>query len=579
MPGRPRFLGPARRPVVRLEYSIGAADKRAPNTLPFVIGVLADLSGEVQPASSDLGDREFIEIDDERFDAVLARIRPRLEFSVPNVIDGRGEIAVALDIEKMDHFSPAQVGARVDETSRLLRRRAELVGPHVSRSEATCADRDASAGDPLTALDRSLAGQLDSILHHPAFEKLESTWRGLQYLVAEVALGGEWPKIRVLDISKGTLQQVLRRYKGARWQECPLFLQVHEAAFRRPGGEPYGLLLGDFYFDDSPADVELLAEMSKICAAAHSLFLAGAGPSLLRMRSWRELAGPADPGRTLPSPGWLRLRECEGSRYLALAMPRFLARAPYGSETNQLTEFAYAERIGVPMHDRGVWANSAYAFAANIARAFARFGWLARISGVEGGGWVTDWRALGSTPGARSSDGLVPVETSIDGVREAQLARCGLIALAHGWGGAAFFSAPSLHRPGLYDDPDATADAQMYSDLRCLLPCWRFAQHLKCMARDLAGSPTERAEMQRALNDWLARYVDDNPTTSSEEARILRPLGSAAVEYDAPNCDRDGCSATAFLRPEFQLNQSPRSALRLKLKGLPTPAAGDRTAP
>ena len=138
-------------------------------------------------------------------------------------------------------------------------------------------------------------------------------------------------KIRFMNISKADLGKTLKRYKGTAWDQSPLFKKVYEAEYGQFGGEPFGCLVGDYYFDQTPPDVELLGEMSKIAAAAHTPFIAGASPTVMQMDSWQELANPRDLTKIFTTPeyaGWRSLRESEDARYLGLAMPRFLSRLP-----------------------------------------------------------------------------------------------------------------------------------------------------------------------------------------------------------------------------------------------------------
>src|SRR6478735_1009178 len=127
----------------------------------------------------------------------------------------------------------------------------------------------------IAELDRRLSTQVNAILHHEDFQKLESAWRGLHYLVNNTETD-EMLKIRVMNIAKPELQKMLKRYKGTNWDQSPLFKQIYEAEYGQFGGEPFGCLVGDYHFDHSPQDVETLAELSKNAASAHCPFIAGA---------------------------------------------------------------------------------------------------------------------------------------------------------------------------------------------------------------------------------------------------------------------------------------------------------------
>src|SRR5438445_1874804 len=242
----------------------------------------------------------------------------------------------------------------------------------------------------IAALDRKLSEQVNLIMHHKAFQEVESAWRGLNYLVNNTETD-EMLKIRVLNISKADLGRTLKRFKGVAWDQSPIFKKVYEAEYGQFGGEPFGCLVGDYHFDQTPPDVELLGEMAQVSAAAHTPFIAGASPTVMQMESWQELANPRDLTKIFTTPeyaSWRSLRESDDARYIGLAMPRFLARIPYGAKTNPVEEFDFEEETGAADHSKYAWANSAYGMAVNINRSFKLYGWCVRIRGVESGGAV-----------------------------------------------------------------------------------------------------------------------------------------------------------------------------------------------
>ncbi len=195
----------------------------------------------------------------------------------------------------------------------------------------------------IAQLDRKLTEQINLIMHHPDFQQLESAWRGLHHLVNNTETD-EMLKIRVMNVSKNDLAKTLKRYKGTAWDQSPVFKRLYEEEFGQFGGQPYGCLVGDYYFDQSPPDVELLGEMSKIAAAAMAPFVAAASPNLMQMGSWQELANPRDLSKIFTTPeyaAWRSLRESDDARYVGLAMPRFLARQPYGAKTNPVEDFNF----------------------------------------------------------------------------------------------------------------------------------------------------------------------------------------------------------------------------------------------
>ena len=428
----------------------------------------------------------------------------------------------------------------------------------------------------IAALDKKLSEQVNLILHHPDFTKLEGAWRGLHHLVNNTETD-EMLKIRVMNIGKGELHKTLKRYKGTAWDQSPIFKKVYEEEFGQLGGTPYGCLVGDYHFDHSPVDVELLSEMAKIASAAHAPFIAGASPTTLQMDSWRELSNPRDLTKIFENSeyaAWRSLRDSEDSRYIGLAMPRFLARLPYGAKTNPVDAFDFEEDVEGADHNRYVWANSAYAMATNITRAFKLYGWCTTIRGVESGGSVPNLPVHTFPTDDGGVDMKCPTEIAISDRREAELAKNGFMPLIHkkNTDFAAFIGAQSLQKPAAYDDPDATANANLAARLPYLFATCRFAHYLKCIVRDKIGSFKERDDMQNWLQSWITQYVDGDPKHSSEEVKARKPLAAAEVVVEEVEGNPGYYTSKFFLRPHYQL-EGLTVSLRLTSK-LPSAKAG-----
>src|SRR6185369_3282966 len=339
----------------------------------------------------------------------------------------------------------------------------------------------------IAALDKKLTEQVNMILHHDDFQKLEGSWRGLHYLVNNTETD-EMLKIRFMNISKADLGKTLKRYKGTAWDQSPLFKKIYEAEYGQFGGEPFGCLVGDYYFDQTAPDVEMLGEMSHIAAAAHMPFIAGASPTVMQMDTWQELANPRDLTKiftTAEYAPWRSLRESEDSRYVGLAMPRFLGRYPYG-KANPVEEFDFQEDTEGARHEKFTWVNSAYAMAVNITRSFKLYGWCSRIRGVESGGAVESLPVHTFPTDDGGVDMKCPTEIAISDRREAEMAKNGFMPLLHRKNSdlAAFIGAQSLQKPAEYTDPDATANANLSARLPYLFAACRFAHYLKCIVRD-----------------------------------------------------------------------------------------------
>jgi len=433
-----------------------------------------------------------------------------------------------------------------------------------------------SIEDMIAAIDKKLSDQINQILHHEDFQKLEGAWRGLHYLVNNTETDDQL-KIRVMNISKADLGRTLKRYKGTNWDQSPIFKKIYEEEYGQFGGEPYGCLVGDYHFDQSAPDVELLGEMSKVAAAAHAPFITGVSPTLMQMESWQELANPRDLTKIFSTPeyaAWRSLRQSEDSRYLGLAMPRFLSRMPYGARNNPVEDFNFEEDTGAADHGKYTWANAAYAMATNINRSFKQYGWCSRIRGIESGGAVEGLPTHNFPTDDGGVDIKCPTEIAIGDRREGELAKAGLMPLIYRKNSdfAAFIGAQSLQQPAEYDDPDATANAQLAARLPYLFATCRFAHYLKCIVRDKVGSFKERDEMSRWLQDWIMQYVDGDPAHSSESTKAAKPLAAAEVVVEEIEGNPGYYTSKFFLRPHYQL-EGLTVSLRLVSK-LPSAMAG-----
>jgi len=427
----------------------------------------------------------------------------------------------------------------------------------LSRTTLISGDVLGSIEAMIAEIDKKLSEQVNAIMHNAEFQQLESAWRGLHYLVNNTETD-EMLKIKVMNISKNDLGKTLKRYKGTAWDQSPIFKRIYEEEFGQFGGNPFGCLVGDYYFDQSPPDVELLGEMAKVSAAALAPFIAAASPTVMQMNSGQELANPRDLTKIFGTPeyaGWRSLRESDDSRYLALAMPRFLSRLPYGAKTSPVEEFNFEEETGGGDHSKYTWTNAAYAMATNITRSFKTYGWCSRIRGIESGGAVEGL----PTHTFPSDDGGVdmkcPTEIAISDRREAELAKNGFMPLVHRKNSdfAAFIGAQSMQKPAEYDDPDASANANLSTRLQYMFACCRFAHYLKCIGRDKVGSFKERGDMEKWLNNWIMNYVDGDPANSSETVKAQKPLAAAEVTVEEVPGNPGYYTSKFFLRPHYQL--------------------------
>jgi type VI secretion system protein ImpC len=349
-------------------------------------------------------------------------------------------------------------------------------------------------------------------MHHPEFQKLEGTWRGLNHLVMNSETSASL-KLKVLNIPKKELYDDLD--KAVEFDQSQIFKKIYETEFGSPGGEPYGAMIGDYEFSNHPEDIDLLSKMSNVAAAAFCPFVSSASPELFGFDNWEELTKPRDLEKIFTTTDyikWRSYRDSEDSRFVTLTMPRVLARLPYGAMTKPVEQFSYEEVDGskpVP-HDQFTWMNAAYVLGTRMTDAFAQSGFCTAIRGAEGGGKVEGLPAFVFTSDDGDRDLKCPTEVGITDRRENELGKLGFLPLSHyrNTDYAVFFGGQTTQKPKKYDRPEATANAAISARLPYMMATSRFAHYLKVMARDWIGSFKEAPELEAELNRWINNYVN-----------------------------------------------------------------------
>ncbi|WP_437277912.1 type VI secretion system contractile sheath large subunit [Sorangium sp. So ce375] len=484
-----------------------------------------------------------------------ARTAPAAEMSLIDQILAQGMIRGGAE--------PQRQHARdlIDEfVSQVLDEKIQLGTDTVAAIEARIAE-----------IDARISSQLDAILHHEEFQRVEARWRGLNYLVTNTETSTRL-KLRVLNVKKDELR---KDFEGvADFDRSAMFKKVYEEEYGTFGGAPYGLLVGDYEFDGTKPDVYLITELSKVAAAAHAPFIAAASPELFDLPSFTQIAAPGDLAKVFESTQlmkWREFRETEDSRYVGLVLPHVLMRLPYGPKGEPVEGFNYEEQVG-DGDSNFLWGNAAYALAQRITNAFALYGWCAAIRGVEGGGLVE------SLPlhTFKTSEGdvvtKIPTEVAITDRRENELSELGFIGLCSKKGSAqaAFFGVSTTNKPKTYSLPQANANARLSAQLPYVLAASRFAHYIKVLMRDKIGSFSSRENIAHYLNNWIADYVLLNDS-AGQETKARLPLREARIDVmDVPG--KPGAyRAVVFLKPHFQLNELTVS-MRLVAE-LPPPVA------
>jgi len=429
-------------------------------------------------------------------------------------------------------------------------------------------DADAMLNARIAQIDRLISAQVNEIMHAPQFQKLESTWRGLHYLLSQSETS-ELLKIKVLNVSKKDLLKDLQR--APEFDQSALFKKVYEEEYGVFRGSPFGALVGDYEFDRTGEDVELLEKVSQVSAAAHAPFIAGTNAQMFSLESFTQLDQPRDMAKvfgTTDYAKWKVFRDSEDSRYVALTAPRMLLREPYGRE-KPVEAFQYEEDVGE--HSQYLWGNAVWALAARVSQAFATYGWCATIRGVESGGLVEGLPVHSFKTDSGDVAMKCPTETPITDRREKELADLGFAPLVHckGTANAAFFSVQSAQKAKKYQTDAATANARISAQLPYIFAVSRFAHYLKVMMRDKIGGYQSKSQIQTFLNNWIADYVvgdDDAP----QGIKARRPLREARIEVQEIPAKPGAYRAVAFLRPHFQLDELS-VAMRLVAE-LPAPA-------
>lgn len=417
-------------------------------------------------------------------------------------------------------------------------------------------DLAASIDLRIAQLDELLSAQINAIMHHEDFQKLEASWRGLNYLVKQSETS-PMLKIRMLNASKKDLVKDFRT--SPEFDQSALFKKIYEEEYGTFGGAPYAGLIGDYEFSRHPEDFYLLEELSHVAASAHAPLISAAAPGLFGLESFGDIGKPRDLSKifdTVEYAKWKSFRESEDSRYVGLVLPHVLGRLPYGRDTIPVDEFNFEEDVDGTDHHKYLWSNAAYAFGARLTDAFAQYGWLAAIRGVEGGGLVEGL----PTHTFKTDDGEIalkcPTEVAVTDRNEKLLSDLGFLSLVHckNTDYAAFFGGQSAQKPKTYNTDAANANARLSSQLPYIFSASRIAHYMKSIMRDKIGSFASRESVENFLNTWLAQYVllDDS---ASQEAKAKYPLREARVDVVEVAGKPGVYRAAAFLRPHFQLDE------------------------
>ncbi|MDR1362046.1 MAG: type VI secretion system contractile sheath large subunit [Holosporaceae bacterium] len=666
-------LDRVRPPRVQITYDVEIGGAIVMKELPFVIGVLADLSGMPVDELPPLKARKFVEIDRDNLPGYMISVNPRLAIQVKDTLgDGSEDLNVELFFKHMDDFIPVNIAKQSPKLNKIYTSRIKL-NDLLAKMEGNdplqqgvkdfAADPDLKAAlrlqidailkahklmvtadfvvtdsadgtvdvaapaeppkstreilrelftdgklarepsaelyacnmllellsaiesskttemkNPLAFMEKAIASmddklscQINEILHHPAFQEMEGTWRGLHYLVMNTETS-TMLKIRIMNATRKELLTDLEN--AVEFDQSALFKKVYEEEYGTFGGSPYSCLIGGYEFTRHPQDIELLERLSNVASSAHAPFIAAAHPRMFDMNSFSHLGEPRDLAKIFESTEmvkWRSFRDTEDSRYIALVMPRVLMRLPYGPDTLPVEGLNYIETINGTDNSQFCWGNAAFVLGQRIGHAVSLYKWPAAIRGVEGGGLVEGLPAYTF----KTTDGDIalkcPTEIAITDRREKELSDMGFLALCHSKGTdfAAFFGGQTTQKPKVYNLDLANSNAALSARLPYILAASRFAHYIKSIMRDKIGSFLSQSDVSAFLNSWIANYVLLNDS-ASQDLKARFPLREARIDvFDIPG-KPGSYKSTVFLRPHFQLEDLTAS-IRLVAE-LPPPA-------
>ncbi len=404
----------------------------------------------------------------------------------------------------------------------------------------------------IAKLDEMLSDQIDTVVHSEAFQKTESTWKSLQYLVNRTDFKAN-SKIEILDVDKDTLRVDFEDAPDA--SQSGLYKHVYIDEYDTPGGEPFAAIVSDFEFDSGAPDVSLLREISKVSAAAHAPFLGGTGAKFFGKTDIDDVMKVEDINSYMDRAEFIRwngFRETEDSRYVGLCMPRFLLRLPYG-ESNPVRAFSYAEKVNSEGHENFLWGGAAYAFAANMMNSFKQNGWTVNIRGPQSGGKVENL-PLHQYDAGRGLQTKIPSEAVISETRELEFANLGFIPLSYYKNSdyACFFSANSSQKSKEYTTPEATANARINTRLPYVFLASRIGHYLKVLQRENIGAAKDKTVLEAELNQWLQTLVT---TMKNPDPDLVarHPLREGAIQVNDIEDNPGYYSVSMFIKPHFQI--------------------------
>ena len=427
----------------------------------------------------------------------------------------------------------------------------ELLEPQRAVEKVT----QATVDEMIAELDKKLCHQVDAILHNAAFQKMESSWRSLKFLVDRTDFR-ENNKIEILNVEK---QKLLEDFEDApEITKSGLYKIAYTNEFGQFGGQPYGTIIANYEMNPGPQDIKLLQNVASVATMAHAPFIAAAGPEFFGVDDFSKLPNLKDLASIYEMPQftkWNSFRESDDSRFVGLTVPRFMLRLPYGSGTVPSKKFNYQEDVSAG-NNSFLWGNASFAFASRLSESFAKYRWNTNIIGPQGGGAVTNlpiynYEAMGEV------QTKIPTEILVSERREFELAEQGFIGLTmrKNSDNAAFFSANSTQKAKIFAQTKEGKEAELNYKLGTQLPyifvVSRLAHYSMIIQRENIGTWKERGDLETELNNWIRQYVSDmdNPAPG---VRSRRPLRQAEIIVSDVDGDPGWYRVSLKVRPHFK---------------------------
>lgn len=449
--------------------------------------------------------------------------------------------------QSADALSEATANERVTASVSVFLDRLKQVSPKVEKLDRALLD------EHIASIDAQISSQLDAVMHHPDFQRLESIWRGAKSLIDQTDFRQN-VRIELLDISKAHLAQDFE--DAPEISQSGMYLHTYTQEYDTPGGEPIAAAVSNYEFGRGPQDIALLRNVSKVAAAAHMPFLCSVGPAFFGKDTMEEVAAIKDIGNYMDRAEyikWHAFAQSDDARYVGPTMPRVLGRLPYGPDTNPVRSFNYVERVKGPDHSKYLWVNSTFAFAVNMVKSFIANGWCVQIRGPQSGGAVTNLPIHLYDMGT-GSQVKIPSEVMIPETREFEFANLGLIPLSYykNRDYACFFSANSAHKPALYDTAEATANSRINARLPYVFLLSRIAHYLKLIQRENIGTTKDRRLLELELNRWVSGLVTEM-TDPGDDLQASHPLREAKVVVEDIDDNPGFFRVKLFAVPHFQV--------------------------